>query len=103
MNDSDALDDLDACEARIDIRCRAVLGDPLEHVLNGTTIFDPLTVAGDGCGRMKSRAHEISIACASARDIAVHGAGDRVMFNEVGVGGRFDWGRLSASSVEISR
>jgi hypothetical protein len=83
MNNSD---DFDACEARIDIRCRAVLGDPLEHVFNGTTIFDSLTVAGDGCGRMKSRAHEISVACASARDIAVHGAGDRVMCNEVRVG-----------------
>jgi hypothetical protein len=92
MNDSDALDDLDAREARIDIWCRAVLGDPLENVLNGATIFDSLTVAGDGCGRMKSRAHEISVARASARDVAVHGTGDRVMFDEVGVGSWFERG-----------
>src|ERR1044071_4780074 len=90
MNDGDALDDLDASEARIDIRCWAVLRDPLENVLNRTAVFDSLTVARDGRGRMKSGAHEISVACASARDIAVHGTRDCVMFNEVGVGGRFD-------------
>ncbi len=44
MNDGDALDDLDTCEARTDIRCRTVLSDPLEHVFNRAGIFDPLTV-----------------------------------------------------------
>jgi hypothetical protein len=38
---------------------------------------------------MKSSAHEIAVTCASARDIAVHGASDCIMFDEVGVGGRF--------------
>jgi hypothetical protein len=89
MNDSDALDDLDACKARIDIRCRAVLSYSLEYVFNRATIFDPLTVAGDGCGRMKSGAHEVSVTGAGPSDVAVHGGADRVMFNEVGVGCRF--------------
>ena len=87
MDDGDAFDDLDACEARIDIRCWAVLGDPLENMFNGATIFDSLTVAGDGCGWMKSRPHEIALAHASTRDVAVHGAGDCVVLGEVSVGG----------------
>jgi len=90
MNDGDALDDLDACEARIDIRCWAVLRDPLENMLNGTAVFDSLTVARDGCGRMKSGTHEISVACAGTCDIAVHGTRNRIMFNEISVCGRFD-------------
>ncbi len=49
MNNGDAFDDLNACEAGIDIRRRAVFGDPVEHVLNRATIFDPLTVTRDGC------------------------------------------------------
>src|SRR5665811_896709 len=86
MNDGNALDDLDACKARIDIRCWAVLSDPLEHVLHRAAIFHTLTVAGNGCKRMKSRPHQIAVASASARDIAVHGAGDRVVLGKVGVG-----------------
>src|SRR5450631_1025332 len=93
MNDGNAFDDLDACEARIDIRGGAVLSDPTKHVFNRAGIFDPLTIAGDGGGRMKSRAHEISVACASARYIAMHGAGNRVVFDEISIGGRFDWGK----------
>jgi hypothetical protein len=89
MHDSDALDDFDACKSRIDIGCRSVCGDPLENVLHGATIFDSLTVAGDGCGRMKSRAHEFAIARASARNVAVHGSGNGVMFDDVSVGGKF--------------
>jgi hypothetical protein len=34
VNDSDAFDDLDACEARIDVRRRTIRGDPLKYVLN---------------------------------------------------------------------
>src|SRR5580698_10430884 len=90
MNDRDALDDLDSREARTDIGCRAVLSDPLEDVFNRPTIFNPLTVAGDGGGRMKSRAHEISVARPSARDIAMHRAGDRVMLDKIGVSGRLE-------------
>jgi hypothetical protein len=90
MNNRDALDDLDSCEARTDIWCRAILSDRLEHVFNRPAIFNPLTVAGDGGGRMKGRAHEISVARPSARDIAMHRAGDRVMLDEVGVCGRLE-------------
>src|ERR1017187_8536944 len=92
MNNGDAFDDLDTCEAGIDIWRRAVLGDPLEHVFNRATIFDPLTVAGDGCERMKGGAHEIAVPCASARNVTVHSAGDRVMFDEVAVDARFGRG-----------
>jgi hypothetical protein len=38
---------------------------------------------------MKSRAHEFAIARASARNVAVHGSGNGVMFDEVSVGGKF--------------
>src|SRR5258708_40323359 len=71
----------------------AVLCDPLEHVLNRATIFDPLAVAGDGCRRMKSWAHKISVTRASARDVAVHGSGYGVMFDKVSVGGRLERGK----------
>jgi hypothetical protein len=87
-------DDLDTCETRIDIRCGAVRSDPLKDMFNGATIFNALTIAGDGCGGMKGRAHQVSVASASARDIEVHGAGDGVMFGEVGVDGRFDGGQV---------
>ena len=90
MNDSDALNDLDASEARIDIRGRAVCGDPLEHMFYRAAIFNSLTVARDGCGRMKSRTHEIAVACASAGNVAMHGAGDGIMFGKIGVGGGFE-------------
>jgi hypothetical protein len=69
---------------------RTILSDPLEDVFHRPTIFNPLTVAGDGGGRMKRRAHEISVARASARDIAMHCAGDRVMLGEIGVGDRLE-------------
>jgi hypothetical protein len=39
---------------------------------------------------MKRRPHQISVACASARDIAVYGTGDRVMFDQIGTDGRLD-------------
>ena len=42
---------------------------------------------------MKNRAHEFAIARASARNVAVHGAGNGVMFDEVSVGGRFELGK----------
>ena len=87
MNDRDALNDLDASEARIDIRSRAVCGDPLEHMFYRAAIFNSLTVAGDGCGRMKSRTHEFAVACAGASNVAMHGAGNGVMFSKISVGG----------------
>src|SRR5260370_14135017 len=90
MNDRDALNDLDSCETGTKMRCGAVLIDPSEHVLDRSGIFDGLTVNGDGGGRMKRRPHEICVACTSGRDIAVYSTGDRVMFNEVGIGGRLD-------------
>src|ERR1700760_4506372 len=90
MNNRDALDDLDSCEARTDSWCRAILRDPLEHVLYRPTIFNPLTVAGDSGGRMKSRAHEISVARPSALDITMHRAGDRIMLGEICVRGRLE-------------
>src|SRR5690242_12677605 len=71
MNDSDALNDLDASEARIDIRSRAVCGDPLEHMFYRAAIFNSLTVAGYGCGRMKSKTHEIAVACAGTGNVAM--------------------------------
>ena len=90
MDNRDALDDLDSCEARTDIWRRAILSDPLEDVFHRPTIFNPLAVAGDSGGRMKSRSHEISVARPSARDIAMHRAGDRVMLGEIGVGDRLE-------------
>ena len=88
MNDGDGLDDLDACEARFNIRCRAIRGDPLKYVLDGATVFDPLAVSGDGGRRVKRGTHEIAVACASACDIAVNGVGNRVMLDEICVGSR---------------
>src|SRR5271169_506686 len=70
MNNSDALDDFNACKAGTDVRRRAVLSDPLEHVFDRAGIFDSLTVARDGCGRMESRAHQISVTCPGGGDIA---------------------------------
>jgi hypothetical protein len=51
---------------------------------------------GFGPVLLKSGAHEISVPCASARDVAAHGAGNRAVFDEVGVGGRLT-GRLYRS------
>ena len=87
MNHGNGLDDLDACKTRFNIRCGAVRGDPLEHVFGGTAKFDTLAVSGDGGRRVKGGTHEIAIACASARDIAVNGIGDRVVLDEICVGG----------------
>src|SRR5215472_6464713 len=92
MNERDALDDLDACEARVDIRRRAVRRDPRKHVLNGPSVFDTLTVTGDGRGRMKRGAHQIAVAGASGRDVEVHGACDRIMLGEIGVRSRPGYG-----------
>src|SRR6478752_6281369 len=88
MHDRDALDDFDAGKARIDIWGRSVLGDPFEDVLNGATVFDALAVTGHGCGRMKGGAHEIAVAGAGTCDVAVHGASDGVMLEEIGIAGR---------------
>jgi len=44
------------------------------------------------CRRMKSWAHQISVARASARDIAMHGSRYGVMFDKVSVGGRLERG-----------
>src|ERR1700758_5167055 len=96
MNDRNALDDLDASEARIDIRCGAIRGDPLKYVLNGPSVFDSLTVPGNGCGRMKRRAHEVAVAGASGSYVKVHGAGDRIMLGEIRVGNRFNCGERLA-------
>jgi hypothetical protein len=93
MHNSDALDDLDAREARIDIRSRAVCGDPLEHMFYRAAILNSLTVPGDGCGRMKGRTHEFAVARASASNLAMHGTGDRVMFGKIGVGRGFELGK----------
>src|ERR1043165_4731225 len=49
MNYGDTLNNLDACEARIDIRRGTVFVDPLEDMFNGTRILCSLTIAGDGC------------------------------------------------------
>src|SRR5437763_10275399 len=92
MHDRDALDDFDAGKARIDIWGRSVLGDPFEDVLNGATVFDTLTVTGHGCGRMKGRAHEIAVARASTCDVAVHGASNGVMLEEISIAGRIGMG-----------
>src|ERR1700759_5029026 len=62
MNNRDTLDDFNARKARTDVRRRTVLSDPLENVFDRAGIFDSLTVTGDGCGRMKSRAHQIPVA-----------------------------------------
>jgi hypothetical protein len=97
MNYRDTLDDLDAGEARIDIRCRTVFVDPLEDVFNGARILHSLTVTGDGCGRMKSRAHKIAVACTRPRDVAMHRARDRIMFDEVRVGGGLRRGEIVGS------
>ena len=45
MNDSDALDNFNACKAGTDMRCRTVLSDPLKHMFDGAAVFDSLTVA----------------------------------------------------------
>jgi hypothetical protein len=39
--------------------------------------------------------HQIAVASASACDIAVHGAGDRVVLGKVGVGDRFGRGKTT--------
>ena len=87
MNHSDALDDFNTCEARTDIRCWTILIDPLEDVLDRASIFDPLTVTGDSCGRMKSRAHEFSVSCTRPSDITMNLASDGVVFGEIGIVG----------------
>ena len=97
MNYRDTLDDLDAGEARIDIRCRTIFVDPLEDVFNGARILHSLTVARDGCGRMKRRVHEIAVTCTRPRDVAMHRARDRIMFDEIRVGGRFRRGETVGS------
>src|ERR1700722_11350278 len=85
VNDSDALDDFNARKAGTDIRCRTILSDPLEYVFNRAGIFDPLTVARDGCARMESRPHQISVTSPGRGNVAEHGAGDRVMLDEVSI------------------
>src|SRR5216683_3736783 len=85
MNDSDALDDFNACKAGTDVRCRTVLSDPLEHGFDRAGIFDSLTVARDRCARMESRPHQISVTCPGRGDVAEHGVGDRVMLEEVNI------------------
>lgn len=65
MNYCDALNDFATREGRTDIRCRTVLINPLEHVLDGATGFGTLTVAGNGCRGMKSltlAAHPVTLA-----------------------------------------
>jgi hypothetical protein len=91
MHDGDGLYNLDARETRIDIRRRTVRGDPLEHVLDRAVVFNSLAVTGDGRGRIKGGAHQFSIARASPRDVAMHGAGDGVVLREIGVAGGLDW------------
>ena len=100
MNDSDALNDLDAGKTGIDIGRGTVCGDPLEHMFYRAAIFDPLTVAGYGCGRMKSRTHEIAVACAGASNVAMHGAGNGVMFSKISVGGGFELGEAPGYIVQ---
>ena len=90
VNDGDRFDDLTAGEARFDVRCRAVLGDPIEHVFDGTAVFDPLAESGDRGPRVKGGMHEIAIACASTGDVAVHRPGDRVVLDEISIVGGFN-------------
>lgn len=97
MNNSDTLDDFYACEARIDVRSRTVLVDPLKHMFHRPRILHSLTVAGDGCRRMKGRAHEITITCTCSCDVAVHSPSNRIVLDEVPVNGRR---RLSTSSIK---
>src|SRR5580692_8544991 len=89
MNDSDALYDFDACKAGNYVRCRTVLSNPLENVFDRAGIFAPLAIAGDGCGRMESGAHQIPVPCPGPSDITVHGLGDCVMFDQVSICGWF--------------
>src|SRR5215467_13049513 len=94
VNHGDTLDDLDAREAGSDIRCRTVFVDPVEDMFYRTGILHSLAVPGDGGSGMKSGTHEVPITCACSRDVAVHGASDRVMFTEVRVGNRFRGGKI---------
>ena len=83
VHDGDGFEDLNAREPWMDIRRRAILFDPIEQVLDRSAVFDPLTVAGYGGLRVKSRPHQFAIAGSSARDVAVDCACYRVMLNEV--------------------
>ena len=95
MHDGDTLDNLNACETRNDVWRRTVFIDPPEDVFNGTRILDSLAVAGNGCRGMKRWAHEITITGACACDIAMHGASDRVMLDELRIGGRYRSGEIA--------
>lgn len=90
MDERDGLDDFDSREARLQVRRGPVRGDPFEDVLDGSAVFRTLAVARYGCFWVKRGPHQFSVARASSRDIKVHGASNRIVFDQIPVAGKLD-------------